>query len=148
MGEISLLLTSWNPNTEGIFYKANVSNCENQEISIPRIAWRRLYFRSWWTYEWCRPYATGTVLFLKLTFLLERQVKGERTLSERWAHAEWNLVRAYERWTVSERRSQTECKCEPKVNGERYVNTIWNHGERFILSASGVFLTLCFVGKK
>lgn len=63
----------------------------------------------------------------------------ERILSERWAHAEGNLVSSYEGWTVSEHRAQTDCKCERKVNGwthsERYVNTIWTQDDQFIRSA-------------
>lgn len=45
----------------------------------------------------------------------------ERTLNERWAHAEGNLVNADQRWTMSERRTQTK----RKLKGERFVNVQW-----------------------
>lgn len=46
----------------------------------------------------------------------------ERTLSERWAHAEQNLVGAYILLTMKERREQTKRKRTHKVNSERTVN--------------------------
>lgn len=59
-----------------------------------------------------------------------------------------NLVSALERWMVSKCTAQTEYKRKLKVNGECTVKDKWMQDERFIRSASGVILTLCFVGNQ
>lgn len=70
----------------------------------------------------------------------------EHALSEWWAHAERNSVNAYERWSMSKRRPQTE----RKVSGKRTVNDMWALcfvNARWTINSEylGDILTLIFV---
>lgn len=86
--------------------------------------------------------------------VLLSHLNGQWTIGERWAHsvsvqtvsARWtNLASVYERWMLSECRAQTECKCKCDI---RYVYAMWRQNERFIRSASGVILSLCFISNQ
>lgn len=77
-------------------------------------------------------------------FPLERWAHGECTLSEQWVQVEQIGEHI---WTIRERRAQTQGKkaqSERWTHGERYVNSMWTRDDRFIRSASGVIVTLCF----
>ena len=87
------------------------------------------------------------------TFSLEWLANSERSVNERWTHAEqklserrvnnvWTLNASCwticERWTMIEGGTWTERKRERNLNGERTMNERWH----FIRKVSGILLAL------